>query len=339
MSKTQLYFRSSRTTYNAPTKNSNHNMLLSHSTKGCSRNRTNSKFNLRNCFKQSDTNCLFQLNTINLSHGTSAQSKDKKFHSLHTVQSSRNVNRNCFNIKQSSSLSSKVQLYKRNNTEINNNTSSSLYMGNYNIKDCILRGNAELQNKKKFICTLKAKHKQKPLSVILINPNNKKHKSNSVETHTHSHTVTNKTKQNKLTYLHNIMLTHNNNMLTLGKPIPFIKRCQSFKIKNEFKGKQMQKEFTNCLSDDNILHYKKSNKTNSHSSMLSKVLYYISNRKENTLNKKEMFKLLKIDIYKSEQKVKEMLDNLKRIQQHNDEDLKRKGFVKNIGFLACHSKI
>ena len=52
-----------------------------------------------------------------------------------------------------------------------------------------------------------------------------------------------------------------------------------------------------------------------------------------------MFKLLKIDIYKSEQKVKEMLDNLKRIQQHNDEDLKRKGFVKNIGFLACQSKI
>ena len=345
MSKTKLCFNSC-----IHNNDSTHNMLLSSQlTKGCSRNRINSKFNLRNNSKQSgdfivkhNTDQLFQLDTINLSRGRSSNNKDKKFHSLHTVQSSRNVNRNYFNIKQSYLTTSKVQLSKRNNTEINNNT-SSMYMGNYNIKDCILRGNTELLNKKKYILTLKTKHKQKPLSVILINTNNKKHKSNSVEPHTH--TSTNKCKQNKITYLNNIMLTHNNNTLTRGKSIAFIKRCKSFKIKTDIKRNQhVLKDIPNSLSDVSVFNHNNNNNkiinnTNSYSSLLSKLIYYIHNRKENTLNKKEMFKLLKIDIYKSEQKVKEMLDNLKRIQQHNDEDLKRKGFVKNIGFLACQSKI
>ena len=334
MSKTKLCFNSS--SYN---NDSTHNMLMLSSSqfnKGCSRNRLNSKFNLRNNSKQ-NTERLFQLDTINLSRGKSNnKSKDKKFNSLHTVQSSRNVNRNYFNIQQSyiTTLKGKQQVHQRNNTEINNNT-SSMYMGNYNIKDCILRGNIDLVNKKKHILTLKMKHKQKPLSVILINTNNKKHKSNSVDAH--PRTSINKIQQHKLTYVNNIMLSHNtNNKLSCGKSNTFIKRCKSFKIKTTIKRTQhTQTDIPNSLSDNNIFQKNKS----SYTSLLSKFLHYINNRKENTLTKKEMFKLLKIDIYKNEQKVKEMLDSLKRIQQHNDEDLKRKGFVKNIGFLACQSKI
>jgi hypothetical protein len=210
-------------------------------------------------------------------------------------------------------------------------------MGNYNIKDCILRGNTDVVNKKKHILKLKTKNKQKPLSVILINTNNKKHKSNSVDAH--PLTSINKIQQHKLTYINNIMLTHNNNnMLSRGKSNTFIKRCKSFKIKTTTIKKT---QHPNSLSDHNIFHNNKNNPTttNSYTSLLSKFLYYINNHKENILTKKEMFKLLKIDIYKNEQKVKEMLDSLKRIQQHNDEDLKRKGFVKNIGFLACQNKI
>lgn len=341
MSKTKLCFNSS--IYN---NDSVHNvMVLSSSSqfnKGCSRNRINSKFNLRNNSKQ-NTERLFQLDTISLSHGKSNnKSKDKKFHSLHTVQSSRNVNRNYFNIQQSyiTTLKGQQQIHQRNNTEINNNT-SSMYMGNYNIKDCILRGNTDLVNKKKHILKLKTKNKQKPLSVILINTNNKKHKSNSVDAH--PRTSINKIQQHKLTYVNNIMLTHNNNnILSHGKSNTFIKRCKSFKIKTTTikRTQHTQTDIPNSLSDHNIFHNNKnSNKTNSYTSLLSKFLYYINNRKENILTKKEMFKLLKIDIYKNEQKVKEMLDSLKRIQQHNDEDLKRKGFVKNIGFLACQNKI
>lgn len=337
MSKTKLCFNS--TIYN---NDSIHNVMVLSSSqfnKGCSRNRINSKFNLRNNSKQS-TELLFQLDTINLSRGKSNnKSKDKKFHSLHTVQSSRNVNRNYFNIQQSyitTTLKGQQQVHQRNNTEINNNT-SSMYMGNYNIKDCILRGNTDVVNKKKHILKLKTKNKQKPLSVILINTNNKKHKSNSVEAH--PLTSINKIQQHKLTYINNIMLTHNNNnMLSRGKSNTFIKRCKSFKIKTTT---IKRTQHPNSLSDHNIFHNNKNNPTttNSYTSLLSKFLYYINNHKENILTKKEMFKLLKIDIYKNEQKVKEMLDSLKRIQQHNDEDLKRKGFVKNIGFLACQNKI
>lgn len=337
MSKTKLCFNS--TIYN---NDSIHNVMVLSSSqfnKGCSRNRINSKFNLRNNSKQS-TELLFQLDTINLSRGKSNnKSKDKKFHSLHTVQSSRNVNRNYFNIQQSyitTTLKGQQQVHQRNNTEINNNT-SSMYMGNYNIKDCILRGNTDVVNKKKHILKLKTKNKQKPLSVILINTNNKKHKSNSVDAH--PLTSINKIQQHKLTYINNIMLTHNNNnMLSRGKSNTFIKRCKSFKIKTTT---IKRTQHPNSLSDHNIFHNNKNNPTttNSYTSLLSKFLYYINNRKENILTKKEMFKLLKIDIYKNEQKVKEMLDSLKRIQQHNDEDLKRKGFVKNIGFLACQNKI
>lgn len=337
MSKTKLCFNS--TIYN---NDSIHNVMVLSSSqfnKGCSRNRINSKFNLRNNSKQS-TELLFQLDTINLSRGKSNnKSKDKKFHSLYTVQSSRNVNRNYFNIQQSyitTTLKGQQQVHQRNNTEINNNT-SSMYMGNYNIKDCILRGNTDVVNKKKHILKLKTKNKQKPLSVILINTNNKKHKSNSVDAH--PLTSINKIQQHKLTYINNIMLTHNNNnMLSRGKSNTFIKRCKSFKIKTTT---IKRTQHPNSLSDHNIFHNNKNNSTttNSYTSLLSKFLYYINNHKENILTKKEMFKLLKIDIYKNEQKVKEMLDSLKRIQQHNDEDLKRKGFVKNIGFLACQNKI
>ena len=51
-----------------------------------------------------------------------------------------------------------------------------------------------------------------------------------------------------------------------------------------------------------------------------------------------MFVQLKNDIQRNELKVKDILYNLKRVQNSNDQDLKRKGFILNKGSMSSNMK-
>lgn len=175
------------------------------------------------------------------------------------------------------------------------NTNSDICLGNYNIQTYYLKSEGSFQAKKKQSKT-RGKLKMKPLSVALVSRSS--------------------LFRRPLTSAYHHNASPNNCIKSFGY---FKKECQRFNYQLGIKEDQeivlpsMKKE-------------EEKEEKNDFYTIIRKIQN--DNRKQVDLNNKSIFKKLKFEIKKNETKIKNILDDLQRTRQLNDEDLKKKVFIK-----------
>ena len=224
-------------------------------------------------------------------------------------------------IKQVSQLENFISNFDKIN--VNDISTDSPLMENYNIKDYITRTDAIQMKKKLFLKLRKEKNRQRPLSLCLINKNmqNKKPKSDiyniNIENSNSDKLLYQEFAKKKLQRINSSSTrTKINNSSSYFRLNP--NSLEKIKKRNN----QISRN-ENKLNDLRKFVKKKNTNINFAYSLFSSI--FEQNQEER--NKKKMFKNLKTDIRKNQLKVKGILDDLIRIRHNNDADLKRKGFI------------
>ena len=224
-------------------------------------------------------------------------------------------------IKQVSQLENFISNFDKIN--VNDLSTDSPLMENYNIKDYITRTDAIQMKKKLFLKLRKEKNRPRPLSLCLINKNiqNKKPKSDiyniNIENSNSDKLLYQEFAKKKLQRINSSSTrTKINNSSSYFRLNP--NSLEKIKKRNN----QISRN-ENKLNDLRKFVKKKNTNINFAYSLFSSI--FEQNQEER--NKKKMFKNLKTDIRKNQLKVKGILDDLIRIRHNNDADLKRKGFI------------
>lgn len=100
------------------------------------------------------------------------------------------------------------------------------------------------------------------------------------------------------------------------------------RVKKKIRRSHKSNSVVNNKTRNIIINDKKSEEDKG---LIYQIFESITKRDES--NKKKMFIQLKNDIQRNELKVKDILYNLRRVQNNNDQDLKRKGFILNKGSI------
>jgi hypothetical protein len=250
----------------------------------------------------------------------------KKRHFFNSSTHRENLSRkNSEIISNKRNKNSKIKLmnnnYKIDTFYLNELSDDILLMQNYNIQNYISRTD-ESEMKKKIILRLnKIKNYKEPLSVCLINKNFQSKENNSNR---------NKLMSSNFLYFKNLELINpslfnqKRNYFKVNnrtKSVYFNKK-NNLKIDYEYNHK-LSKDIKNYISNSDSLN-EKDNYTKKH---ITNIIYSIFQPRKEEVNKKKMFKNLKIDVKRNELKIKDILDNLIRTQRNNEEDLKRKRFI------------
>ena len=224
-------------------------------------------------------------------------------------------------IKQVSQLENFISNFDKIN--VNDISTDSPLMENYNIKDYITRTDAIQMKKKLFLKLRKEKNRQRPLSLCLINKNiqNKKPKSDIYNINIEN------SNSDKLLYQEfaKKKLQRINSSSTRTK----INNSSSYFRLNPNSLEKIKKRNNQISRNENKLNdlRKFVNKKNTNINFAYSLFSSIFEQNQEERNKKKMFKNLKTDIRKNQLKVKGILDDLIRIRHNNDADLKRKGFI------------
>ena len=224
-------------------------------------------------------------------------------------------------IKQVSQLENFISNFDKIN--VNDISTDSPLMENYNIKDYITRTDAIQMKKKLFLKLRKEKNRQRPLSLCLINKNiqNKKPKSDIYNINIEN------SNSDKLLYQEfaKKKLQRINSSSTRTK----INNSSSYFRLNPNSLEKIKKRKNQISRNENKLNdlRKFVNKKNTNINFAYSLFSSIFEQNQEERNKKKMFKNLKTDIRKNQLKVKGILDDLIRIRHNNDADLKRKGFI------------
>ena len=224
-------------------------------------------------------------------------------------------------IKQVSQLENFISNFDKIN--VNDISTDSPLMENYNIKDYITRTDAIQMKKKLFLKLRKEKNRPRPLSLCLINKNiqNKKPKSDIYNINIEN------SNSDKLLYQEfaKKKLQRINSSSTRTK----INNSSSYFRLNPNSLEKIKKRNNQISRNENKLNdlRKFVNKKNTNINFAYSLFSSIFEQNQEERNKKKMFKNLKTDIRKNQLKVKGILDDLIRIRHNNDADLKRKGFI------------
>ena len=224
-------------------------------------------------------------------------------------------------IKQVSQLENFISNFDKIN--VNDISTDSPLMENYNIKDYITRTDAIQMKKKLFLKLRKEKNRPRPLSLCLINKNiqNKKPKSDIYNINIEN------SNSDKLLYQEfaKKKLQRINSSSTRTK----INNSSSYFRLNPNSLEKIKKRKNQISRNENKLNdlRKFVNKKNTNINFAYSLFSSIFEQNQEERNKKKMFKNLKTDIRKNQLKVKGILDDLIRIRHNNDADLKRKGFI------------
>jgi hypothetical protein len=277
-----------------------------------SRNGVRNKYKLFHSSRINSDSSLKQLHleTISLSR---TPFQKRKFQRIQTPQTSRNISKRYLKTNSPRILSS---------TEINKTISSAL-----NIHHKLH------QHKHKHIYT--DTNIPESLSLVLINNKHKYERGNHIS---NSNRISNRFRKiniKKYQVLATNTLQQQHDKVKVNS-FGLVKKSKSTKNKNIYNNNNNNNNDKHLsLSNERLLktEYKKGSLFLNYFNKVNK-----QTKKDNVISKKEKFQILKMDMHRSEQRIKDILDSLKRIQHNNDEDLKRKGFVKNVGFLACQHK-
>ena len=260
-----------------------------------------SRINSDSSIKQ-QTHC-FHLETISF---CKTPFQKRKFQRIQTPQTSRNISKGYPKTNSPRILSS---------IEINKPNSSALNIHH------------KKQHKHKHIYI--DNNIPESLSLVLIN---NKHKCNHISNSGH---ISNRFRRINIKQYQVLTTNTQQHEQVKGNSFGLVKKSKSTKNKNIHNDNHKQTNKHLSLSNERLVktEYKKGSLFLNYFNKVNK-----QTRKDNAMSKKEKFQMLKMNMHRSEQRIKDILDSLKRIQHNNDEDLKRKGFVKNVGFLACQHK-
>lgn len=126
-------------------------------------------------------------------------------------------------------------------------------------------------------------------------------------------------------------------VILINKKSPSHSNKEEIVCKDKVKKKIRRSYKSNSVVSKKTRHIIINEKKNEEDKGLIYQLFESITRRDES-NKKKMFVQLKNDIQRNELKVKDILYNLKRVQNSNDQDLKRKRFILNKGSMSINMK-
>ena len=266
-------------------------------------NNLKNSFNLKNKFN------------INLKDNKNFQfNKDlfyKPQNSINSIQKKFIINKKLYNKIDKKPISLEI------NTKTSKNVKSFI---NYSIINNDNSNSRFLNQSKPKIYLKKEQNSTRPLSVILVN--------NKI--------LNNKKKSRPYTSLK----LKNKNIENLSINVSYINKKEKIKSLNLPKKLNLNylyynfnKKTNSNINENNIQNSFNNNNYNTNHLNSEKYVYklienlLIQKQEDLKLNQKQHFKNLKKDISKNEEKVKHIMDSLKRFQRNNDQNLNSKGYI------------
>jgi hypothetical protein len=208
------------------------------------------------------------------------------------------------------------------NTKISKNKKSFI---NYSTSNNDNSNSRFLIQSKPKIYLKKDHNSTRPLSVILVNNKNLTKKNKN-----HPYTSL-KLKNNNIENLSINASNINNKNINKKEKIKSLNLPK--KLNLNYLYYNFKKKTNSNINENNIQHSFNNNNYNTNHLNSEKYVYklienlLIQKQEDLKLNQKQHFKILKKDISKNEEKVKHIMDSLKRFQRNNDQNLNSKGYI------------